>query len=570
MKVKFHTFFSVIFLFFNFLFMLGSSFAGPSHGPGEWQEMSSLQEERRNPFNDTEDELKKRIHNGRYFAVNYPIEVTGSTYPQGMIDKAISSATYERPNFLLGILRGSLSFLNITSMDSLGKYLGLNRFPENQIEFPRSENFKEGDRLAIARFKRNGKEVFTLSCLACHSSTLFGKVIMGLSNRYPQANEVFSNFHKIAKITPPSLVQMVTHVDDADLEIYKRAIQNSYSIAAIKPTAPGLEIPLAQVALSLDRRKLNPWSEKSTYFEKNPRENIINSLVTDTKPAVWWNVRYKTRWLLDGSIVSGNPLMSVVLMNEIGRGTDMYELSDWIQSHPEMVKDLAAAVLNTEAPRITEFFKAERISIENAKHGERLFNKNCSHCHGKYEKNWSLPEFAQKPLFEQIKTHSVNYHWGKGTPVIDVGTDPDRYLAIKGLEPSYNQLEISKRYDLKLETQKGYVPPPLVGIWARWPYFHNNSAPNLCAVLTLAAKRPKKFYMGPAQIQEIDFDFDCVGYPIGRKTPEQWTWNSKMLFDTTEKGLSNAGHEKMLLNKFGNERYSTEDKKDIIEFLKTL
>ena len=45
-----------------------------------------------------------------------------------------------------------------------------------------------------------------------------------------------------------------------------------------------------------------------------------------------------------------------------------------------------------------------------------------------------------------------------------------------------------------VEPQEGYVPPPLVGIWMRYPYFHNGSAPTLCDVVTRPSQREKVFY----------------------------------------------------------------------------
>jgi hypothetical protein len=111
------------------------------------------------------------------------------------------------------------------------------------------------------------------------------------------------------------------------------------------------------------------------------------------------------------------------------------------------------------------------------------------------------------------------------------------------------------------QPQKGYVPPPLVGIWARWPYFHNNSAPSLCDVLS--TKRPKHYYARPALNAESDFDADCIGYPRKRFSEEYF-------FDTRMPGLSNQGHIQGILVKNGKEVLSQHDRKDLIEFLRSL
>ncbi len=190
-------------------------------------------------------------------------------------------------------------------------------------------------------------------------------------------------------------------------------------------------------------------------------------------------------------------------------------------------------------------------------------------CHGVYQKAWSRPGAQKLSHNVQMKTTKVIYH--QVTPVVDVGTDPQRYISMRYFADALNDLAISKWMGTVVEPQQGYVPPPLVGIWARYPYFHNNSAPTLCDVLSLAKNRTKVFYLGPAENRETDFDQNCVGYPVGNKIPKKWIANTESRFDTTKPGLRNSGHESMLIDRAtGRERYSAQDKKDLISYLKTL
>jgi hypothetical protein len=121
-----------------------------------------------------------------------------------------------------------------------------------------------------------------------------------------------------------------------------------------------------------------------------------------------------------------------------------------------------------------------------------------------------------------------------------------------------------------VEPQKGYVPPPLDGIWSRWPYFHNNSIPNLCALLTRASERPKTYWAHEAKDTATDYDQDCGGYPVGAKTPESWKKDKTYFYDSSKEGLSNAGHDEKIFIENGIELYSAEQKRELIEFLKTL
>jgi len=109
-----------------------------------------------------------------------------------------------------------------------------------------------------------------------------------------------------------------------------------------------------------------------------------------------------------------------------------------------------------------------------------------------------------------------------------------------------------------------------VGIWARWPYFHNNSAPNLCAVLTAGKDRPLTYWAGEAQNPETDYDPECGGYPVGSKTPEAWKKDQSKFYDTRREGLSRMGHDEKIFIKEGQEVMTPQEKKELIEFLKTL
>jgi hypothetical protein len=169
---------------------------------------------------------------------------------------------------------------------------------------------------------------------------------------------------------------------------------------------------------------------------------------------------------------------------------------------------------------------------------------------------------------ELIQNRKVTYH--EKTPVKDVGTDPGRYLGIREFADQLNQLKISKSIGTVVEPQKGYVPPPLDGIWARWPYFHNNSAPSLCAVLTAGAKRPSTYWAGPAKNKKRDFDQRCNGYPSGDEVPESWKSEKEYFYDSRKDGLSNKGHDERIFLKNGQELYNLEQKLELIEFLKTL
>lgn len=535
----------------------------------QWEAQYRLETPRPNPYHLDEPEFKFSKNQGQWHTQYYPVAVTGVLPPLRPIQKILDN---DFRNPLIRIFQDLFQKVSIfKSFDDLMKWLGLNPYPEAD-SLGKYPVYVPDDKIINHRFgmgtmERDGAIGLTLSCVVCHSSSLFGKTIYGLTNRFPRANDFFLKATQASKIVTAPLFQMYTASSVSETQLFKDVRANLRSVGAVDPIVLGLDTSLAQVALSLQKRNPDAWSTKNSYYEKHPRPDYLDSIPADSKPAVWWNLKYKNRWLSDGSVVSGNPIFTNILWNEIGRGTDLKDLSEWLDKNEHVVRDLTTAVFATEAPRITDFFDESQIDIQSAQRGESLFLENCASCHGTYHKNWSLSYFSAAPISEQIKTYRVDYK--KQTQVKDVGTDPYRYLGMKSLE-KLNRLQISQNNGIVIQAQKGYVPPPLVGIWARWPYFHNNSIPNLCELLTPARLRTKVFYQGPAVDKTKDFDFDCNGYPAPDVVRTAWKKDPEMKFDTRKKGMSNSGHDESIFLVDGQEILSAADKKDLIHFLQTL
>ncbi|MCO4771586.1 MAG: hypothetical protein KDA24_16255, partial [Deltaproteobacteria bacterium] len=132
-----------------------------------------------------------------------------------------------------------------------------------------------------------------------------------------------------------------------------------------------------------------------------------------------------------------------------------------------------------------------------------------------------------------------------------------------------NELAISENIATVIEPQTGYVPPPLDGVWARYPYLHNNAVPSLCALLEVAADRPTSFVQGPSE-SLADYDVDCVGYPTGDAIPAEWLVDEDTTYAVGGPGMSNAGHDAWLTDEAGAPVFTAADKVDLITFLKTL
>jgi hypothetical protein len=101
----------------------------------------------------------------------------------------------------------------------------------------------------------------------------------------------------------------------------------------------------------------------------------------------------------------------------------------------------------------------------------------------------------------------------------------------------------------------GYKARPLDGIWATAPFLHNGSVPNLYELLLPALERSASFAVGSHEYDPVNVGYETTG---GRF--EFVARQGKRVVE----GNSNAGHE------YGAEKFSEEDRRALLEFMKTL
>ena len=100
-----------------------------------------------------------------------------------------------------------------------------------------------------------------------------------------------------------------------------------------------------------------------------------------------------------------------------------------------------------------------------------------------------------------------------------------------------------------------YEARVLHGVWAAAPYLHDGSVPTLADLLEPAAARPRSFAMGKA--------YDTTRIGLAAAQPASASTFNATGCDDVDSGRSNCGHE------YGT-RLSNEDKKALLEYLKTL
>jgi mono/diheme cytochrome c family protein len=210
-------------------------------------------------------------------------------------------------------------------------------------------------------------------------------------------------------------------------------------------------------------------------------------------------------------------------------------------------RDIQQYLLGLEAPKYP--FPIDRAK---AAKGEAVFADHCAKCHGTYGEKWTYPN--------------------KVVPLDEIGTDPSRFHGVGiAYGEAYDNSWFGQEPGGKLPGGKhiretnGYQAPPLDGVWATAPYFHNGSVPTLHGVLN-SKSRPKLFTRS-FRTGEADYDTDRVGWKITElkspPDPKLPGIERRKVYDTTQPGRGNGGHP------FG-DVLSDAERGAVIEYLKTL
>ena len=139
---------------------------------------------------------------------------------------------------------------------------------------------------------------------------------------------------------------------------------------------------------------------------------------------------------------------------------------------------------------------------------------------------------------------------GQVTPLAQIGTDPERAMLFSP-EMVRRFQDVGKAYSWRFShyrSTRAYANMPLDGIWARAPYLHNGSVPDLAALLTPPAERPATFWRGCSHFDPVRVGYACT---------------EGFSFDTQLIGNGNGGHD------YGTHLPAPE-KAALIEYLKSL
>jgi len=350
-----------------------------------------------------------------------------------------------------------------------------------------------------------GKGVST-DCLLCHAGTVAGKTVIGVGNAALDIETLLSDL-------------VAAGGGSRDQVPFKF----SHARGTIDPVSPFTYL----MTMRTPDLTLRPPAD-ADYFP---------GLCSD--PPAWWQLKKKkTRDWTGAADARAARLDMVTLLSPFNSG-------GFVKRQEGVFADIHAFVMSVEAPKYPFPVDAGR-----AARGAELFAAHCASCHGTYGPDWTYPN--------------------RVVPLAKIGTDPALAAAFsKRNMDHFNASWFAAETGpdgkpFKIADTKGYQAPPLDGVWATAPYFHNGSVPTVYHVLNSKA-RPKVFTRS-FRGEEEDYDPVNLGLKVtvlGTPSDPKPAPEPRDVYDTTVPGRTNGGHT------YGDD-FTEAERAAVIEYLKTL
>lgn len=436
----------------------------------------------------------------------------------------LNNGTEEVPYLSCGVPRSILDGLIEAGVDPFADSIKLAQRERGNEELPYDLSYGKAP---------SGVEIVTTSCLLCHAAKLGDSLIIGLGN----PNVDFAAEGSVLGVPAAMFEAFADALDDDERAELERFLQVSDAAGEITRTdtigVNPADMMFGVLAAHRDALTLE-WHD-----EADPEANIDLEQRVFTDVPAWWNMRRRDRMFYSGYGRGDHAriMMSASLM--------CVEDADEAEKIDQYFPDIEAFVTSLRAPSY-EAVSGLEIDDERADRGREVFVATCTRCHGDAEN-----DIDPRP--------SVSAD--------EVGTDPAYAIngSLEGTGPIAYYFEFFNRswYGMhgaagRLERAEDpqYSPPPLDGVWATAPYFHNGSVPTLDAVLD-PALRPAIFRRSFAP---EDYDFERCGWPFEAVAEKG---DDKTVYDTTRASYGNGGHPFAA-------SLSDGERRDLLEYLKTL
>ena len=364
-----------------------------------------------------------------------------------------------------------------------------------------------------------GVRVVGANCLACHAESINGQFIIGLGNNTQDYTQDQTNYFTLVDGYIKNKWGEKSPQYDAYFP-FKRgfSVLNTTTL----PKVQGVNVADRYAAILAAHR--NP--KDLTWIDKD--QLGIPAEVVPTDVPAWWLLKKKNTMFFTAA---GTGDFARIMMT-----SGLVSLKDSTRARQidNNFPDVLAYIKSLPSPK----YKGT-IDQTKALAGKTVFESNCSKCHGNYGTNTDYPN-----LWVAIES---------------IGTD----AALLNANFSYSQFIdwyngswfAQGKFGAKLNPKKGYVAPPLDGVWATAPYLHNGSVPTLEDLLN-SGQRPKYW---KRSFDNSDYD----NVKIGWKYSSEKSKTDNQTYDTSLNGYGNQGH-------IYGDKLSASDRSNLIEYLKQL
>lgn len=351
---------------------------------------------------------------------------------------------------------------------------------------------------------------WTMNCLACHQGTVEGQVVPGA----PNTQFALATLTEETRAIKPWFGKSLSHMDLGSL-----FVPLGESVGTTNAVMFGV------VLMHYRDADLN------VYPNRPPPTGLVNH---DHDAPAWWHYRRKQMLYADGfAPKSHRALMPFLMVKQ--NGPDKFR--EW----EDDFRQIEAYLESLQPPRYSG-----HVDESLASEGKQIFEVTCARCHGTYGEGSQWP--------------------GKVVPIDEVGTDPVRLTGLSiAHRRNWGQSWFGFYGERELvEDPAGYVAPPLDGLWASPPYFHNGSVPTLWHVLH-PDERPVVWRRTVGREDEYDHkQMGLVATELEEIPPDvRRPAARRHYFDTRLFGKSAAGHDFADVLDEG-------ERQAVLEYLKTL
>jgi hypothetical protein len=217
----------------------------------------------------------------------------------------------------------------------------------------------------------------------------------------------------------------------------------------------------------------------------------------------WWNMGHRPVKFQDGFLAM-DALRSDLGFFLPGPGPGGF---DWIRQHVRPADTYITSLRSPEFPGAIDTALAEQGAI--LFHSKNLWdpslanpspvpqgNGSCAGCHGAYSPRYvNDPSYLDTPALEGIASYIVPRDLIATDPArVDSDTEAaeqygkENFFAYPETLDTPEDCSTQNRAEIRQGREFGYLAPPLYGVWASAPFFHNGSVPSVRAVLDPSAR----------------------------------------------------------------------------------